>query len=112
MTNGELVMTLGSPGGSAIIAYVTKVLVGTLAWGLDLQTAIALPNFGSRNGPTQLEQGRVSPELVRGLEARGHVLSIGAETSGLQGVERIIQEGRSRWFGCADPRRDGLALGQ
>lgn len=110
--SGELVMSVGSPGGSAIIDYVTKALVGTLAWGLDLQTAIALPNFGSRNGPTELEEGRVSQELVRGLEARGHVVSIGPRTSGLQGIQRITRGGRSLWLGCADPRRDGLALGE
>jgi gamma-glutamyltranspeptidase/glutathione hydrolase len=110
--SGELVMSVGSPGGSAIIDYVAKVLVGTLVWNLDLQTAISMPNFGSRNGPTELEQGRVSKALVRGLEAKGHVVSIGPQTSGLQGIERISQGGRAFWLGCADPRRDGLALGK
>jgi gamma-glutamyltranspeptidase/glutathione hydrolase len=110
--SGELVMSVGSPGGSAIIDYLAKVLLGTLTWGLDLQTAIALPNFGSRNGPTELEQGRVSQQLVRGLEAKGHVVSVGPQTSGVQGIQRITQGGRRLWLGCADPRRDGLALGE
>ena len=48
-------MIAGSPGGSAIINYVAKTLIGVLDWGLDPQAAIALPNFGSRNGPTELE---------------------------------------------------------
>ena len=47
----------GSPGGSAIINYVAKTLIGIIDWGLDPQAAIALPNFGSRNGPTELESG-------------------------------------------------------
>ncbi|MBN1605826.1 MAG: gamma-glutamyltransferase family protein [Polyangiaceae bacterium] len=110
--SGELVLSVGSPGGSAIINYVTKVLVATMAWSLDLQTAIALPNFGSRNGPTELETGRVSERLVRGLEAKGHIVSLGPQTSGLQGIQRIWRGGQAFWLGCADPRRDGLALGE
>src|SRR5206468_5466265 len=54
---GRIYMIAGSPGGSAIINYVAKTLVGVLDWELDPQAAIALPNFGSRNGPTELEIG-------------------------------------------------------
>ncbi len=53
--SGRIYMIVGSPGGSAIINYVAKTLIGVLDWGLDPQAAIALPNFGSRNGPTELE---------------------------------------------------------
>ena len=55
--SGELLMSVGSPGGSAIINYVAKVLVGTLDWGLDVQQAVALPNFGSRNGADRAGAG-------------------------------------------------------
>ena len=109
--SGALVLSVGSPGGSAIINYVAKVLVSTLDWRLDLQEAIALPNFGSRNGPTELERGRVSPGLVEALESRGHPVSVIDQTSGLQGIARVRLDGRDRWFGAADPRREGTALG-
>ncbi len=109
--SGALVLSVGSPGGSAIINYVAKVLVSTLDWRLDLQEAIALPNFGSRNGPTELERGRVSPGLVEALESRGHPVSVIEQTSGLQGIARVRLDGRDRWFGAADPRREGTALG-
>jgi gamma-glutamyltranspeptidase/glutathione hydrolase len=108
---GPLRMTVGSPGGSAIIPYVTKVLVGTLEWGLDVQQAISLPNFGSRNGPTELEEGRSTPALAEGLRARGHEVRVMAQTSGLQGIERRVLNGRAVWFGGADPRREGLVAG-
>jgi gamma-glutamyltranspeptidase / glutathione hydrolase len=109
--SGELEMSLGSPGGSAIINYVAKVLVGTLDWGLDVQQAIALPNVGSRNGPTELEQGRVSPALVEALQARGHEVRVLPQTSGLQAIQRRLRDGRPAWFGGADPRREGVVLG-
>jgi gamma-glutamyltranspeptidase/glutathione hydrolase len=108
---GRLLMSVGSPGGSAIINYVAKVLVGTLDWGLDVQQAISLPNFGSRNGPTELEQGRASPALVDALEARGHEVRLIRQTSGLQGIQRIMRDGELMWFGGADPRREGIVLG-
>jgi gamma-glutamyltranspeptidase/glutathione hydrolase len=51
----RLLMSLGSPGGAAIIHFTAKTLIATLDWGLDAQRAIDLPNFGSFNGPTVLE---------------------------------------------------------
>lgn len=105
--SGELEMSLGSPGGSAIINYVGKALLGTQDWGLNLQQAIALPNFGSRNGPTELEQGRTPDAVVQGLKARGHEILLGEQTSGLQGVQRNA----GGWLGAADPRREGIARG-
>ena len=110
--SGELQAALGSPGGSQIIGYVAKTLVGLLDWQLDIQQAISLANFGSRNGPTEVEQGRVSPSLVEGLKTRGHELREIPMTSGLQGIVRVrLRDGGSGWAGGADPRREGVALG-
>jgi len=105
---GQVRMTLGSPGGSSIINYVGKVLLGTIDWGLNVQDAIALPNFGSRNGPTELEQGRVDAALGPALEARGHEVRFIEQTSGLQAIERTP----TGWFAGADPRREGTARGK
>ncbi len=88
-----------------------KVLVATLDWGLDVQQAIALPNFGSRNGPTELEQERASAALQEALKARGHEVRVMPQTSGLQAIQRITRDGRSWWFGGADPRREGMVAG-
>lgn len=107
----KLLLSTGSPGGSAIINYVGKVLVGTLDWGLNVQQAINLPNFGSRNGPTELEEGRVPAALVEQLKAKGHNVRIMEQTSGLQGIMRINIHGEEVWFGGADPRREGIVMG-
>ncbi|AXA91873.1 gamma-glutamyltransferase [Massilia sp. YMA4] len=107
----KLVLATGSPGGSAIINYVAKVLVGTLDWNLDVQQAISLPNFGSRNGPTELEAGRFPDATVQQLKARGHEVRQFEQNSGLQGIQRITRDGRDAWFGGADPRREGIVRG-
>lgn len=107
----NLILSTGSPGGSAIINYVGKVLIGMMDWGLNVQQAINLPNFGSRNGPTELELGRISNTLAEQLKAKGHNVQVMEQTSGLQGIMRINIHGEAMWFGGADPRREGTVKG-
>ncbi|MFS8976757.1 gamma-glutamyltransferase [Cupriavidus necator] len=109
---GQLVATVGSPGGSQIIEYVSKTLVGMLDWNMDVQAAIGMGNFGSRNGPTEVEKGLVSPGLVQALQQRGHQVAEIEMTSGTQAIMRKQgPDGRTVWAGGADPRREGVALG-
>ncbi|WP_321798097.1 gamma-glutamyltransferase family protein [Caballeronia sp. J97] len=110
--SGALVATLGSPGGSQIIEYVSKTLVALLDWNMDVQTAIGMANFGSRNGPTELEKGLVTPGLADALRARGHQVAEVEMTSGVQAIVRKQRtHGAKFWAGGADPRREGVALG-
>ena len=106
--DGRLLMSLGSPGGAAIIHFTAKTLLATLDWGLNTQQAIDLPNFASFNGPTVLELGRFPPATVAALQARGHTVVQSDLTSGLQAIQRTP----SGWFGGADPRREGIVMGQ
>lgn len=110
--SGEFVATLGSPGGSQIIEYVAKTTIGLLDWNLDPQAAISLPNFGSRNGPTELEQGQFSAGLIQALKDKGHSVNEIDMTSGTQAIVRVRDaQGNASWAGGADPRREGEALG-
>ncbi|ALI11073.1 gamma-glutamyltransferase [Pseudomonas sp. FW300-N2C3] len=109
---GELVAAVGSPGGSQIIEYVAKSMIGLLDWDLDPQTAINLPNFGSRNGPTELEKGQFSPALIQALKDKGHEVSEIDMNSGTQAIVRVRDaQGKTSLAGGADPRREGQALG-
>ena len=107
----KLILAIGSPDGSAIINHVGKVLIAMMDWGLDVQQAISLPNFGSRNGPTELEEGRVTDATVAALKAKGHKIVVIPQTSGLQGIMRLQIHGEEIWLGGADPRREGLVMG-
>ncbi|WP_300627594.1 gamma-glutamyltransferase [Pseudomonas sp.] len=110
--SGELLATVGSPGGSQIIEYVSKSLVAMLDWKLDPQAAIGLPNFGSRNGATELEAGLFSPGVKQALKNQGHELSEIDMTSGVQAIIRTRDaQGKVTLSGGADPRREGEALG-
>lgn len=123
---GELEAVVGSPGGSAIIQYVSQALVGLLDWRLDMQQAVSLPHFGAQtSAATVLEQGSAidTPAMYRALAARGHTVQAMPFTSGLHGVvfngwradghpgPLARHPGAGQWAGGADPRREGVAAG-
>jgi gamma-glutamyltranspeptidase/glutathione hydrolase len=104
---GKLFATVGSPGGSRIITYVTKALIGLLDWKLDMQAAIDLPNHANRNGTTELEKNTPVAAHADALKRLGHTVKIGSLVSGLHGI-RVSPDG---YDGGADRRREGVALG-
>lgn len=104
--SGRLVMAVGSPGGSRIIGYVVKSLVGVLDWKLSMQAAIDLPNHVNRNGATDLEKGTALEATASDLRRLGHKVTIRRMVSGLHGI-RVTSEGLQ---GGADKRREGVVL--
>ncbi len=105
--SGEFVASVGSPGGAAIIHYTAKAIIGMLDWELNAQDAINLPNFANYNGPTLLEDQRFTAEVIEALEAMGHEITERDLTSGIQAIQRT-EDG---YFGGADPRREGVVMG-
>ena len=108
---GELLISAGSPGGALIIHFVSKTIYGLLNWGLTPQESIELPNFASLNGPSVLEENRFPAATLEALNARGHEVREANMTSGLQAIARTHAEGTPSWLGGADPRREGLVMG-
>ncbi|MGE0597251.1 MAG: gamma-glutamyltransferase family protein [Hyphomonadaceae bacterium] len=103
--NGELVLVIGSPGGSSIIGYVARATIGILDWGMSPQDAISVGNVVARGVPARLETQRLAPELAGELRARGWELEENAsEESGLHAI-RVTPQGL---VGGADPRREGI----
>jgi len=107
LKDGKPYLIVGSPGGSRIIGYVAKALIAHIEWGMDIQTAISLPNMLNRFGTYDLEKGTAAEQFKAPLEAMGFKVSIRDLNSGLQGI-MIKKEGL---FGGADPRREGIVLG-
>ena len=120
-SKGDFVMGTGSPGGGTIIQYVVKTLVGALDWGLDAQQATSLVDFGASNSATTSVGGEhpnivaansgAGDPLVTGLRAMGHTVSVSAQSSGIGTVMRVQSGGAPALQGGADPRREGLVLG-
>ncbi|TVS11952.1 MAG: gamma-glutamyltransferase family protein [Wenzhouxiangella sp.] len=102
----RLVAALGSPGGSAILVYNAKTIVGLLAWNLPLQEAIDLPNLVAFGENFFGEAGRFPEATLAGLAELGVEVRPGrGEESGLHGVV-FYPDGRVD--GAADPRREGI----
>lgn len=113
----ELNAVAGSPGGSTIIQFVVKSVVGMLDWGLDPQQAVSMVDFGADNSPETnvggehpvidtSDDGAHDP-LVQGLRALGHKVDLADQSSGLS----VIVREQSGWVGGADPRREGAVTG-
>ncbi len=103
----KLRFLLGSPGGPGIILFNLKAIVAMLDWHLDPQAAAALVNFGSSGGAFLLEPGQEWDALAQGMSKLGHDVERFPFTSGLA-IIAVTPEG---FEGGADPRREGVALG-
>jgi gamma-glutamyltranspeptidase/glutathione hydrolase len=114
---GALYAVLGSPGGSVIIQFVVKTVVGMLDWGLNPQQAVSSVDFGAANTPETnvggehpaidtSDNGDHDP-LVQGLRALGHQVDLADQSSGLSAIVRADPG----WIGGADPRREGVVMG-
>ena len=107
MKDGAPVIVAGSPGGSRIIGYTAQAIIGMIDWGLDPQQAAALPHAVNRFGTYDLEAGTSAEALAEGLGAVGYETNERGLTSGLH----LIAIG-DKLLGGADPRREGIALGE
>jgi gamma-glutamyltranspeptidase/glutathione hydrolase len=121
-TRGEFRMATGSPGGATIIQYVAKTLVGVLDWGMDAQQATSMVAFGAANSATtnvgsehpnvDISNSGNNDALITGLRALGHTVGTAQQSSGLSTiVRRSNVQGYYYLEGGADPRREGVVLG-
>ena len=106
--DGRPVLLTGSPGGSRIINYVTQSVIAILDWEMDPQDAVAMPHIVNRNGKTDLEQDTDAVSYQADLEALGHEVNVRGLKSGLHSI--LIDN--LGYYGAADPRREGVAVGR
>ena len=107
MKDGAPVLAVGSPGGSRIIGYVAKTIIAYLDWGLDVQAAIDMPHLVNRFGAFDVEVGTAAMDLLPDLEAMGFEMAPQVLVSGLHAISL-----GETLKGGADPRREGIALGE
>jgi len=106
LRDGAPVLVVGSPGGSRIIGYVAKTIIAYLDWGMDVQRAVAMPHLVNRFGTYDLEEDTSATDLEAALQAMGFETNQRGLTSGLHAI--ALGETLT---GGADPRREGIALG-
>jgi len=107
-SKGQFIIALGSPGGPAIIPYVGETLLAMIDGGFDPQAAVSLPHHINMNGPLFLEKSTALEALAPQLTGMGYEVRTGSEEkSGTDIIERVP----GGYIGAADPRRDGVAIG-
>ncbi|MGD1923999.1 MAG: gamma-glutamyltransferase [Paracoccaceae bacterium] len=108
LKDGKPVVITGSPGGSRIPEYVAQNLVAILGYAKDPAEAAALPHVSQRNRDTLAVEPFISNDIKARLTAFGHRLDEREMTSG---VHTIVVTPDGTLLGGADPRREGLAVG-
>jgi len=108
MKDGKPLLAIGSPGGSQIIGYVAQALVTYIDWGMPVEQIVAQPHLINRFGTYDIEAGTTAEKFAEPLKALGYEVKAGEMNSGLHAIE--ITEGGL--VGSADPRREGVAVGE
>ncbi|TWF56666.1 gamma-glutamyltransferase [Neorhizobium alkalisoli] len=108
MKDGKPLLAIGSPGGSQIIGYVAQALVAYIDWGMPVEAIVAQPHLINRFGTYEIETGTDAEAMAEPLKAMGYEVKAGDMNSGLQAIE-ITAQGLA---GSADPRREGIAVGE
>ena len=100
-------MCSAAPADRRSSCSTSRRIVALIDWRLDAAAASALVNFGSTEDTLLLEPGAAWDGLAAGLAAMGHEVRRMPLTSG----EHIIAVTPDGLEGGADPRREGVALG-
>ena len=104
--DNEVFALTGSPGGTSIINYVTKSVIGLIDWKLDPSEVVQLPHYMNKGKFTELEKNTVLEDLKFDLESMGHKTKIMRKRSGLH----MALKKEDGFVGGADPRREGLVI--
>lgn len=104
--SGQPFMVLGSAGGSRIIGFVLQQIISVIDWGMPIDVAIAKPHIVHRGKKLELETSGV--DMAEDLKNHGHAVLVGEMNSGLS----VIKFNGRSMIGVADPRREGLAIGE
>jgi gamma-glutamyltranspeptidase/glutathione hydrolase len=106
---GKLVLVVGAAGGATIPVQVARALIGVIDFGLPLDQAIALPVLFAPGDQLSAEEGSALVPMIPQLQALGHVQiatrSLPLKTNGAQRTA-------TGWAGAADPRSEGMAIGE
>jgi gamma-glutamyltranspeptidase/glutathione hydrolase len=103
---GKPFMAIGSAGGSRIIGYVLQRIIAVIDWDMELQQALDMPHILHRGKKLEVETDAV--DLAEPLKNFGHPVLVGPMNSGLTAIQ--FKDGQI--YGAADPRRDGIAMGE
>ncbi|WP_034040019.1 gamma-glutamyltransferase [Wocania ichthyoenteri] len=110
--NGELFMTLGTPGGSRIITSVLQTILNVHEFDMTMQEAVNAPRFHHQWLPDdiKMEPNAFDPNLINQLEKLGYTINE-KDAPVIGKVDGIMVLQDKTLEGGADRRGDDTAVG-
>jgi gamma-glutamyltranspeptidase / glutathione hydrolase len=107
---GKLKLVVGSPGGSTIITTVFQILLNTLVYKMDAGQAVSASRIHHQWLPDKLrvETNGLDAPTLDALRKRGHEIDM---RSPWGNASLTLVKPDNTLEGAADPRGEGIALG-
>ena len=107
-SNGELLMVLGSPGGSTIITSVAQIIINSIDFNMSIKESVEKKRFHHQWLPDiiQIEKNAFSLETINKLNKYGHNIKI-RSSIGEANCIKIDINGLKH--ACSDSRRGGVS---
>jgi gamma-glutamyltranspeptidase/glutathione hydrolase len=104
------VLTVGSPGGTTIIASVFQTILNYFEYGMSLQDAIEEPRIYTNSLTSYRYESGMPEDVRRKLNDFGH--KFGSNPVDIGNVQSIFIDRENKTFmGVADSSRNGTAVG-
>ena len=111
--DGKVFACIGTPGSHGIMETTPQFMSNMMDFGMSVQAAIEAPRVRPQQATVVAAEGRISAEVLAGLEAKGNVIQRMPDYhmffGGAQGI--MVDPDSGVLTGGADPRRDGYAMG-
>ncbi|WP_438964389.1 gamma-glutamyltransferase [Winogradskyella sp.] len=110
--DGELYMSVGTPGGPTIITSVLQTILNVHEFGLTMQEAVDAPRFHNQWLPDEIrmESNSFDPALIKQLKAKGYSINL-TRSPVIGRVDGVLILDNGRLEGGADSRGDDTAIG-
>jgi len=110
LKNGKPVIVTGSPGGSRIITTTLQIILNVIDHHMNIQEAVNAVRIHHQWLPDELRvEDGLSPDTVHLLENMGHTISVQETMGAAESIYIDLETGL--YYGAADPRSEGLAIG-